>query len=443
MNIKRFVARDMREALMQIRNSLGGDAVILSNQRVEGGVEVIAAVDYDDGMISAVSGSDAVQSAVPDALEQVSRPVQSAGSAYESAALSEYEQIARRTVAGDPAALAESGEASLEAQPEQSTAAMQAQPQANGGSSAAELKALKALLEDQLASLAWNNLNHRNPIRARVLKQFSRLGIDAQLARELTDAMPTTTNEREIWRLPLKLLSDRLPLATKELIEIGGIFAMIGPTGVGKTTSIAKIAARFALRYGVEGLGLVTTDCYRIGARDQLLTFARLLGVPMLVAEDAEDLSRRLNSLAGKQLILIDTAGMSHRDQRLARQFGTLRAGGKHTINTVLTLSASSDRAALGESFEVFKQANPKAMVITKLDEAASLGGVASLAIRERLPVAYLANGQRVPEDLHLAGPKRLWLVRNMARLAHLYAAEDDELALADTFGSMELVANA
>src|SRR5690606_23772880 len=144
-----------------------------------------------------------------------------------------------------------------------------------------ELKDLRLLLETQLASLAWNDLNRRMPARARVLRQFAALGVDPNLARELVASMKAAQSARDAWRLPLSRFADRLPLATRDLADLGGVYAFVGPTGVGKTTTIAKIAARHVLKHGAESIALVSTDTYRIGARDQLLTFARILGTPM------------------------------------------------------------------------------------------------------------------------------------------------------------------
>jgi flagellar biosynthesis protein FlhF len=219
------------------------------------------------------------------------------------------------------------------------------------------------------------------------------------------------------------------------------VFAFLGPTGVGKTTTIAKIAARFVLRHGVDAIGLVSTDTYRIGARQQLSNYARILRAPLHVAETSDELRRILDGFQSKKLVLIDTAGMSQRDVRLTSQFATLRVE-SHRIEPVLVLSAGADRGCLAEALRVFQSANPESLVITKLDEAAALGGVLSLAIRAGLPISYLSDGQRVPEDLHLAAPKRFWLMHNAVKLTQ-DAPPLDENELAVHFGEMELTAHA
>jgi flagellar biosynthesis protein FlhF len=242
-------------------------------------------------------------------------------------------------------------------------------------------------------------------------------------------------------RFLVRRFGERLPLVDWDMADTGGIFAVVGPTGVGKTTSIAKIAARFILRHSVDELGLVSTDTYRVGARQQLHNFARIMRAPMHVAENAHDLRRVLDGFANKKLVLIDTAGMSQRDVRLANQFATLKVEGHH-VRTVLALSAGADRGCLAEAVNVFKATSPEALIVTKLDETTAFGGILSLAIRSGLPVAYLSDGQRVPEDLHRAAPKRFWLLHNALKLAANASSSPDENELADKYGQMELAAN-
>jgi flagellar biosynthesis protein FlhF len=406
-NIRRFVANDMREALSSIRTDLGPDAVMLSSRKLPNGVEVIAAVDYDDSLI----GDTKIETAADEATARE---------------LDEYEQVARRATAAEPPARPQAAPADPTAE----------------SSMALEIKDLRRLLETQLASLAWSDLNREAPVRARLLRELAKLGVDSTLATELTDEVAPGAGYQEAMRLIVRRFGERLPLVSWDMAEDGGVFAIVGPTGVGKTTSIAKIAARFVLRHGAEQLGLVSTDSYRIGARQQLNNFARILKVPMHVAENAADLRRVLDGFTSKKLVLIDTAGMSQRDVRLANQFTTLRAEG-HAVRTVLALSAGADRACLAEAVKVFEAASPEALIVTKLDEAAGLGGILSLAIVGRLPVAYLSDGQRVPEDLHRAAPKRFWLLHNALKLSANSAAAPDENELAARFGHMELAANA
>jgi flagellar biosynthesis protein FlhF len=405
----------MREALAAIRADLGADAVMLSSRKVGSSVEVIAAVDYDGSFDGNARTDDYADDASMRALGEYAQAVHRSGAQGSVVPPAPSAAVASR--APVTAAAAPAAESSL----------------------ALEIKDLRRLLETQLASLAWTDLNRQAPVRARVLRELAKLGVDPVLATELADEVPGTASYQEAMRLVVRRFGERLPLVAWDMADDGGVFAIVGPTGVGKTTSIAKIAARFVLRHGVEKLGLISTDTYRIGARQQLSNFARILRAPMHVAENAADLKRVLDGFAHKKLVLIDTAGMSQRDVRLANQFTTLKVEG-HRVQTVLALSAGADRGCLAEALKVFEAAEPSALIVTKLDEAAGLGGLLSLAIKSDLPIAYLSDGQRVPEDLHRAAPKRFWLMGSALKLSA--NALPDENELADRFGPMELAAN-
>lgn len=457
MNIRRFVAPDMREALAAIRTELGADAVMLSSRKLASGVEVIAAIDYDDSLFNSPTEGGAEAFAAALAAESDSErddaddedPTEDDHERLIAARVAAARKAAlRETAPATPRATAHRGTDTLRAAVEREADAPRVEPVQAAAETLAsamvadEIKDLRRLLETQLASLAWNDLNRQAPVRARLLRELAKLGVDSALAVELADEVPEDCSSQEALRQIVRRFGERLPLVPTDLADRGGIFAVVGPTGVGKTTSIAKIAARFVLRHSVDELGLVSTDTYRIGARQQLMNFARILRAPMHVAESAADLKRVLDGFAHKKLVLIDTAGMSQRDVRLASQFETLKVD-DFEIQTVLALSAGADRGCLAEALRVFKAANPRALIITKLDEAAALGGVLSLAIRNRLPVAYLSDGQRVPEDLHLASPKRFWLMHNAIKLTQSAEQTPDENELAENFGQMELAANA
>ena len=483
MNIRRFVAPDMREVLAAIRAELGADAVMLSTRKVPSGVEVIAAIDYDENLWQAQQEREAPAATAPAAAPPAVAPTAPPSSAAPASArstvarstadetraaadddvvesgtddLDEFERAAAaiRNAALQRAALAAASKSAAREVAAQQAAAKvaAAQPttlaptttsptQPANAAVADEIKDLRRLLETQLASLAWNDLNRDAPVRARLLREMAKFGVDASLAAKLAREIPSDLGAQEALRALVRRFGDALPLVQDDITDRGGVFAFLGPTGVGKTTTIAKIAARFVLRHGVDALGLVSTDTYRIGARQQLSNFARILRAPLHVAETSDELRRILDGFQNKKLVLIDTAGMSQRDVRLVNQFATLRVEG-HRVEPVLVLSAGADRGCLAEALRVFQSANPESLVITKLDEAAALGGVLSLAIRAGLPIAYLSDGQRVPEDLHLAAPKRFWLMHNAVKLTQ-GAPPLDENELAVHFGEMELTTHA
>lgn len=211
---------------------------------------------------------------------------------------------------------------------------------------------------------------------------------------------------------PNKPLIQDLDLA----VEPGQTIAIVGPTGAGKTTTIAKLAARHRLHGRAEDIALVTTDTYRIGAREQLETFGRIMGISVYVAPDADALGATLRALADKHLVLIDTAGMGQRDLRLARELACL-TDTEQDIRVLLTLPANVQTESLQEIVDAFRIARPAGCILTKMDEATSLGGAFSVLIRAGLPLAYVANGQRVPEDLHFARSRQAWLVKAAVEL--------------------------
>lgn len=406
MHIKRFLAPDMRSAMSDIRAELGADAVILSNQALEDGIEVIAAMDYDDELLG--GGQE-----LPDVDIPVEPVAQTTGA-------NAYDRVAGVSPAAAAGAPVDS---------------------ANMTALENEVRDMRQLLETQLASLAWNDLGHSRPLKMRVLRQLSRIGIDPALCEQIADAVPASTKPGDAWRVAISQLANRISITSSDAIESSGVLAIVGPTGVGKTTTIAKIAARFALQHGVKSLALISTDTFRIGAREQLLTFARILGVPMHVAENARELRALLDQLKRCKLVLIDTAGMSQRDIGLAQQFATLRPEG-YDVTTLLALSAATDRCAMGQIIDSFRPASPRALVLTKLDEAVSLGPALSAVVAAELPIAYLADGQRVPEDLQAARGQRPWLLRRAVELTREFAPPQREDELALTFGDLELAAN-
>jgi flagellar biosynthesis protein FlhF len=299
-----------------------------------------------------------------------------------------------------------------------------------------EVEGMRRLLEGQLASLAWSDRLRREPVRAGVLRDLSRLGLAPDVARALAERVPDDAREQPPYRLPLALLAKHVPVVDDRLLADGGRFAVVGPTGVGKTTTIAKLAARYALAHGADDVALVSLDHHRIGARDQLLTFARILGVPMHVATNARELGAVLASLGDRRLVLIDTAGMSPRDPRLATQFATLAVPNAR-LRTLLTLAANAEHGALDGIARSYAPLRPEAVLLTKLDEATSFGPALSVAIRRALPLAQLCDGQRVPQDLHAAPERRVWLVKTALKLAAREPSRADETYMAEHFGKV------
>jgi flagellar biosynthesis protein FlhF len=394
MKIKHYRAADMRQALRQVRDAQGPDAVILSSRRIANGVEVVAAVDYDVDAADASVASEAArtESRIPTAAD--------------------YAALAQRFAGG---------------QERQEISDLPAD--ANE-----ELRTLRRMLETQLATLAWNDLTRRAPIQTELLRQLTVLGLAHDLAGELVSQLPQRMELAEAQRLALALMARRIETVGERWMEGGGVVALVGPTGVGKTTLIAKLAARWVLRHGARDLALVSTDSIRIGAQEQIHTLGRLLGVPAYAIDGAGELAELLDHVSERRLVLIDSAGLSQRDPRLATELETL-ANASERLESSLVLSAAAQAGAIEQSLERFAGARPTTCCVTKLDEATSLGGTLSALIRTKLPLAYLSDGQQVPEDLSPARSHQL--IARAVELSKKAGAHADEDLLQRRFGAV------
>ena len=268
---------------------------------------------------------------------------------------------------------------------------------------------MRGILETQLATLAWNG---RQPeARARVLRAMLAAGFSAGLSRYLAEHMPAVAMDNDssgdAWLRDILQRNLSVIDSDKRLLEQGGVFALVGPTGVGKTTTTAKLAARCVARHGASQIALVTTDGYRIGAFEQLRIYGKLLGVMVHSVRDAADLEIALGELQHKHIVLIDTAGAGQRDKMVGEQIAMLAAG-DGCVQRLLCLNTTSTVETLDEVAQAFRGDGLAGCVLTKLDEASGIGGALDVAIRHKLPVSFIADGQRVPEDLHLAHRQQL-----------------------------------
>jgi len=455
MKIKRYTAVSMRAALAQVRAEQGPDAVILSSRRSDDGIEVIAAVDYDEALFVEANRQrtpSPVITATPEtaitaaaaAAATIARPPAPA-----LAVAAPAKRTEARAAAPMPAPAPVRAAAPIPPPtpvrtpaPVRAAAPIQAHMPASAahrpdlGYSAMqrELRDLRQVLETGLAGMTWNDRRLREPLKARVLEELSAMDIAPDIAMALASLTPRRTTLQNPSHIPLALLVKHLPVVDDLGGVSGGVMALVGPTGAGKTTTIAKLAARWCMRHGSEDLALVSTDGYRIGAREQLMTYARILGVPMHAANTGRDLSRVLDKLKSKKLVLIDTAGMGPRDVRLAEQLAALQLGAARA-RVLLALPAQGEAHALDEIVCAFAPVTPVACILTKVDEAASLGAVISATLRHRLKIAYVCDGQRVPEDLHAAHRKRIWLVRTALALKEGRPALRDEAYYVRNFG--------
>ncbi len=391
----------MRQAIRLVRDQQGPDAVILSSRRLEAGVELVTAIDYDE---SAFSQNEPAASHVLEAVHEsdvglAHEPDPAIVAGSEPAAEVEPEKPQRAkprkkaSATRRPASTRAKSEATRKR--ESTLAAMQR-----------EIEHLRSMLEGQLANLAWNDLSHREPGRAQIIRRLEGLGIDETLAGAIAADVSDTEAGETSWREALERLVGRIGIAPETRLEGEGIIALVGPSGVGKTTTVAKLAAREVQRHGPQSVALVTTDAHRIGAYRQLQTFGQILGVPVYLAQTGKELGEVLMGLGEKRCVFVDTAGMSQRDLLLAEEMAGLSA--LPNLHTLLVVAATTQQAVLEETFRSFGRLRPDGAVVTKLDEAASLGPVLSVLCSADLPLLFVSNGQRVPKDLHPASAASL-----------------------------------
>ncbi|NKB31554.1 MAG: flagellar biosynthesis protein FlhF [Pseudomonadales bacterium] len=359
MAVKRFYAADMHTALYKIRNQLGADAVILATRQLADGVEVSAVAGLTDSVIN----SNLLKSESNDS----GSSLQKDNWALNSISGFEEEQSVLHS----------------------------------------ELGSICSLLQNWMDSQGWDSFATKSPMHAKLWERYRAIGIEPEHINSLLSVISSEHDVKKAWQLSLAQLSRTIPVASEELIQTGGVFAFLGATGVGKTTTIGKLATRYVLQHGADSVALVTTDRYRIAAHEQLRTLGKILGLSVHAVDDENDLESVLHSLRGKQLVLIDTAGINSTHKNFNQQFELIRTT-QTQIKPFLVLAATSQIQVQRAELSAYSALKPVAAIVTKTDEAASLGESLSLLISSGLPIAYQANGQSIPEDISVANTHQL-----------------------------------
>ncbi|MEW6563011.1 MAG: flagellar biosynthesis protein FlhF [Pseudomonadota bacterium] len=364
MNAKKYIAATSHEALRMVRNELGADAVILSNRKVANGIEIMAMANTDLTRLT----ESRIQPTIVESIAVKPRAVAPVDAPAPAPA------VAQQAVPVKAVASAVQEQASI----------------------MKEIKSMRDMLQEQLACIAWTDRQQRDPEGAQLLRTMLSAGFSPALSRQVLDKKPAGAGLSWV----RQVIGHNLRTVKQEdnIIEQGGIYALVGPTGVGKTTTTAKLAARAVVRYGASQVALLSMDSYRIGAHEQLRIYGKMLGVAVHAVRDTEELRHTLSTLKNKKLVLIDTIGMGQRDTRVTEQSAMFDACG---VKRLLMLNATSGGDTLEEVVQIYNGANVIGCIPTKLDEAVTLGAVLDTAVRHKLALHFIANGQRVPEDIH------------------------------------------
>lgn len=404
MIVKKFTAATTREALAQVRETLGPEALILSNRIQDGQVEIMAMAENDMAALTAtpinVTSPTSPSHAAPISLRHNIPGLQ---------VLPGHPPAQPSTLTADVDPAISHAAAPSSAAPEPTQAPLKpSAPSAPESTTvvanlALEVQSIRSLIESQLVNLAWGQVKNADPQKFDLLRTLLGVGFSPRLARELSSALPKALNPEQALRWMTHALAHNLHCtgSRDEPIAHGGVYALVGPTGVGKTTTIAKLAARCVLKHGASSLALITTDTYRIGAHEQLKIYGKILNVPVYSVKNEAELNRTLNDLSRRHLVLIDSAGMSQRDHRIREQLALL--SGNTAIQRLLLLSATAQSGTLDDIVRAYQGHGFAGTILTKIDETLSLAPVLDVVMRHTLSIQYVTNGQRVPEDLHLA----------------------------------------
>jgi flagellar biosynthesis protein FlhF len=441
MKIRRFFGKDMREALSQVKAELGSDAVIMSNRKVADGIELVAAYDKEPeaklsvpkpaskapGQKAVPSLSEIIGDDGPDSLKallekQHGSSAQPHSQKDTSANAQHANEIASHLNFSDD--FIDEVEA---AQPQpQSRASRYEQADAFPSHQASsidetapnqsdelaqikeELASLRNVLQYQVADLMEAKNKRQKPVHQYLITRLTDMGLSHALATQLINYTPAHYNEREAWVYLLNLLANRINVTGNDILTAQGAVALVGPTGTGKTTTVAKLAARYAQKYGPESVAMITIDTYRIAAFEQLATYGKIIGCTVRKAQTSEELADLLFQLRHKRLILIDTAGFSQRDSRLIKQIKQFDNGQMPQVKKYLVAQANTQYPALQRIIKAYDEIELSGCIFTKLDECYSLGEVLSAAVEYQLPVSYVTDGQKVPEDIKIAEAKSL-----------------------------------
>ena len=423
MKIRRFTAPDMRQAITRVRDELGPEAVILSNRKVDGEVEIVAAVDYDEGLLENTPAPDRERPAVePETLPEAPPPAPSEAPRVEDDTGDSDGQDppwARRSRPAPrpgprPLSPAVSYLAELSSRVAERRAGapppepVAPKPPPAGDELSAlheEVRLLKELVESQMMGLHRGPDGPRTPSIARIAKRLTELGLVDAWVQRLLDRLPRQGPLDRLWSQALRCLAGLIPTRAPDFLERGGVVVLVGPSGAGKTTTLAKIAAQYILGHHREGVVMVSCDDHRVGAHEQLRAYGQILGVPVYSTRARDELTRVVDRLKDERLVLVDTAGSNPLAEDGRPPFPGLDG---MAAEILLTLAAPLQPAAMAEYIRRYRALGVTGAVLSKCDEVLRLGPALSVLMDARLPAVLVADGPAIPDDLHPADARDL-----------------------------------
>ncbi len=444
MKVRRFFAKDMRTVLGQVTQELGEDAAILQTNQLDKGVEVIAASDYNEEDFHALHLTLPEQkNRIPYA--ESSKPLFSVEQEQESS----HRLKSKKETVTDNLSLKRQDDSLLFSAQNTTQNKTQnttqntkvdmknekslyddfpsfgleaTQPLGNEMvdvkhqdetfdwvkdpaiiAMKEELYLLRQLLQSQVSELAWHKKCANTPVSASLEKHLRRQGLSRSVVQGLISQVKQTDSLEQGWQYTLGLLAKQIHTTQDCILDQSGYVALLGASGVGKTTTIAKLAANYALKHGRKSLGIISMDSYRIAAHEQMKVYGRILQVPVQIVSDNASLKKALNYFSDKKMVFIDTAGASHHDEDFKQQMQMLETELASSIRRYLVLSATSQYQVLDETIRRFASMDIHACIMTKLDEATSLGEILSILYQQSMSIAYVTYGQKVPETIKAA----------------------------------------
>lgn len=442
MNAKKIIAPDMRNALKKVRAVLGEDAVILSHRKVANGIELIVSDSPVEEVVASLEQQATIQKNQARWYHDKTLDEQTVKNQVQRIKQNQNNMVSQKTVVQKKASEKNaSGKKVTDTITSHEAAFSKLNPKTLDSQKSSEfvdtqvvqleseVAWLRGLLDSQAAVLNWGHCQAHHPIKTHVLQRLSAIGLSAQVSKQLTQEI----NESDIqlaavWQQVIKQFANQMTVFPQELIVHKGIYALLGPTGSGKTTSIAKIAARFVQQNASEQIGLISLDTVRMGASHQLTMLSQILNVSVRFCSSTQDVQSAMAAFSDRQLVLVDTAGLPFNDRAWQVQQSMLESMGE-SLNCLMTVACTHQQSVVSGYLNQLRTASHckiTGAILTKLDEACRLGEALSFILEHQLSLAYVTHGLSLIEDLSF--PEPLKLIRKALELSQGMQLSDIEM---------------